>query len=48
MTKCEKSPNGIHAIKYGPENINLVWKGKISVEDYKKGQFCIYCGKAIW
>jgi len=48
MSKCEKSPDGVHAIKYGPDDIRLVREGKISMAEYKKGQFCIYCGKAIW
>lgn len=48
MTKCENSPDGIHAVKYMPKDIVKVLNGEITMEEYASGQFCIYCGKAIW
>lgn len=56
MSKCPKSPNGIHTIRRGPftpdtgksepENQEAFekWKKDFKVSD----QFCIHCGEAIW
>jgi len=56
MSSCPESPNGMHAVRMGPESVS-----KYIIQELRKGrklqeilkdvedcQFCIYCGEPIW